>query len=227
MNAEYKRIYRQDLIDIRERVRDALVVIKRFTLLAPGGVIALGAPTGLGLSSDLPQTGRNIFVSAIGASLGIYSGCAIAHAIEELAKKLTVWYGYEYGQATRLMGVVAGAGCVTTGVLGACGVLTIGSGPFFPVLLISTGLTVGGICLYFWWKRRRSSACVLAMRELTDLLHSLYIRFGERIHAIWEILDYIQQDTLKIPRRIALAIMRCSSSKRRIRIFTNYLDSLY
>lgn len=227
MNSEYERIYRQDVKDIRERVQRVTEVLKRFLLVAPAGVMAIGASIGVVVQPALPKTGINIIVSTLGTSLGVYSGCMIAEAIEELAKKLTAWYGHEYGQATRLMGVIAGSGCVTTGVLGACGVLTIGSGPFFPVLLISTGLTVGGICLYYWWIRRRSSACVLAMRELTDLLHSLYIRFGERIHAIWTILDYIQRDTLKIPRRIALAIMRCSSSKRRIRIFTNYLDSLY
>ena len=112
-----------------------------------------------------PSLANTILMVSNGAGGGVMSGSFAALVFETFADSLDEWYGHEYGQAVRLLGVAAGGASVVAGVVSAAGVFSFGLGLFTPVFFITFGLTLGGTCLYRWNARRRSTKYLQSMRK--------------------------------------------------------------
>lgn len=234
MDYDFKRRYREETIEFKLRLQQLRNAFRERPmhniLLASGvasGILIGSVSVSVPLLSSHPVASRMIMDVGSGIGGGILIGSVVTTAFEKLANSLTEWYGHEYGQFVRLAGVSIGGASVITGLLSATGMISIGSAIFVPVFFISFGFTLGGWCLYNWYKRKRSSQCLKSMQRVCDAMNFLYNAFGRVEHAVWDILSYVQIKSLRIPKRIALEIMRCSSSTRRLRIFKAYLDSLY
>lgn len=126
----------------------------------------------------------------------------------------------------RMTGVVVGAGSTTFGVAAAFGVVSLGSGVFLPAVLIAGGLTMGVLCFYNWWKHRKPFSFTpetkRAMQLRVDAIRDLYIAFKKRTEMVWNVINFSQRQCLRLPKRVAVAIMHCASSSKRLDIFMNF-----
>lgn len=234
MNQDFRARYAEETREFERRMENLQWTFRRSRMFLPmmgfstaSCVCLVGVGIGAPIMNTHPVLSNAVFASTAGIAVGLAAGCVVSNTLEMLADSLHEWYGHEYGQITRLIGVGVGGASVITGALSSLGVLNLGAAIFAPVFFVSFGLTLGGTCFYQWYVRRRSTECVQSMRRVGDYIRNLYQECGEKAYQTWEVFKYMQRDTIRIPQKVAIAIMRCASSDGRLRLFTTYMDSLY
>lgn len=234
MDQDFKTRYAEETNEHKSRIKNLSLSFRNSKLFDPlMGASLASVTTCFGVGGyaltvrSYPSLANTILMVSNGAGGGVMSGSFAALVFETFADSLDEWYGHEYGQAVRLLGVAAGGASVVAGVVSAAGVFSFGLGLFTPVFFITFGLTLGGTCLYRWNARRRSTECLQSMRKVCDAIHALYQSSGQKVHEVWEIIKYVQRKSLRIPMNVAIAIMQCASSNGRLQVLRAYMDSLY